>query len=219
MHITDDPYFTYSILAAIMGFYFSRHWNPNATKINHRNSTCKSSCKRGIALYLCWLIFITLQVNSALYTWKVEGTNGESILLKDSINNMIKSPMWKKFWGTMYILYQRANEKGWKNTWNEFQKKLDPDGLRRASKELGFEYDDIVKKKYSINSIRATRNKLALKWHPDKQDTTNTKEIKKASTKFAKIQEAYEIIAKYYKKSKKKKKKKELGIGIISIFF
>ena len=54
--------------------------------------------------------------------------DGESIKLRDSIDNFFNSRVWKDFKETLRHIYEDAKVRGWQNVWNDFVKAMDPEG-------------------------------------------------------------------------------------------
>ena len=58
--------------------------------------------------------------------------DGETIKLRDSIDNFFNSRAWKEFKETMKQVWQHARARGFANAWNDFVKAMDPEGEENA---------------------------------------------------------------------------------------
>ena len=58
--------------------------------------------------------------------------DGETIKLRDTVDNFFNSRVWKDFKATLGHIYEDAKLRGWQNVWNDFVKALDPEGEENA---------------------------------------------------------------------------------------
>jgi len=143
-------------------------------------------------------VFYLLFTNWLLFSVTVNGDDGETIVIADSIKNMMKSPAFQDLSRALNELYEHVRVAGFSQLWSELLKQLDADGVGNSFAVLGL--DAKKENEYKIADIKKAHRKLALQWHPDKQSGKSDTEVKAAEEKFREIQEAYEKLQKLYKR-------------------
>ncbi|XP_072047308.1 dnaJ homolog subfamily C member 22-like [Amphiura filiformis] len=145
-------------------------------------------CTRVFILAFAGSLIITMWCSFLYFNASVTTEDGETIKLRDSIDNFFNSRVWKDFKETLRNIYEDAKVRGWQNVWNDFVKAMDPEGEENAYQVLG------VDPNASSEEITKTYRKLVRVWHPDKHRNKDTEEG--AAETFMKIQKAYETLSK-----------------------
>lgn len=187
------------VITCIVCWNRSREWDKRYQSESFRVANIhRGCCRSGFKLFAKATIFGLLFTNWALFSVSVDGQDGETIVLIDSLKNMLKSPAFKDFFASCKQVYDHIQSNGWENFFKEIMKHLDADGVGNSFSVLGL--DSAKENEYNINDIKKVHRKLALKYHPDKQKGKTVKEMQAAEEKFREIQEAYEKLSKMYKR-------------------
>ena len=117
----------------------------------------------------------------------------EDVPLKVSLNNLRNDPSTIEFFTNLHQQWEAIRENGWNNWWEDVKETFDLGGHQTAYQTLGL--DPNKGDSYSLNDLRKARNKLALKYHPDKADTEGLSTAEREA-KFNEIQRAYEKLVK-----------------------
>lgn len=158
-----------------------------------RDGCCATCTKFNFKVFM----FVIILINWGAFNIALDSDVGEDkILLKDAFINMLKSPVFQEFWSVIEQINARGYD-GWADMFNHLLKQLDADGSDRAFDLFGLDPSDAS---VTMSEVKAARKKLVLKYHPDKLSKKATDaEKKEYEEKFLEVQEAYEIMEKYFK--------------------
>ena len=122
-------------------------------------------------------------------------TTGETTRLKDSIDNLVRSPIW----GELYSSISNAYHSGatWENFFDAMSEHVDLDGENSARKTLN------VKSDATWKDIKSAHRRLAKELHPDKGGDP---------AKFMEMQDAFERL-----KKKEDQKKSALVVVVMVV--
>jgi len=161
--------------------HFQRRGGPSAT-------THQTTCHRIFRLGFAGFVFVSLSLSGCYFHAKTtDKTTGEETRLRDSIDNLLRSPIWSELYSTLKDAY---NEPGsWENFFSSLSESVDLDGENSARKTLGV--DDSA----TLKEIKSVYRRKARELHPDKGGDP---------TKFMEMQEAYERLKKVLTKREKR---------------
>eukprot|EP00054_Salpingoeca_dolichothecata_P001364 m.18901 g.18901 ORF g.18901 m.18901 type:complete len:383 (-) comp12120_c0_seq1:94-1242(-) len=145
-------------------------------------------CRRFWTITFAYWLFLALCGSWFYFNCSVE-QDGETVRIRDSIDNIFKSPAWAQLKVLMRQRFNTLYEKGFNAFWNEVLDDLDLRGEQRAYSTLGLQEDA------TEQEIKKAHRKLVLQYHPDKcQEAAEVCEAK-----FLEIQEAFETLTKKQK--------------------
>jgi len=188
------------------------------------------NARRLMILGGCALLYVTLWSSNLYFNVTITNEHGETIKFRDSVKNLLNSPLWirlketlKRFW-EYYWIY------GWHNLWDEVRRQfqnrqliakanqyhilqlfsfvsqvvrsLDPLGEQNALSILG------LPESATQQDITRRWRELSRKYHPDK--FTSEEDKQDAQEKFMEIKEAYEKISVLHSKRKSQSSRTEL---------
>lgn len=135
-------------------------------------------------LALAGLLFASMCGSGLYFHVKVtDKVTGETIRLRDSVDNLLRSPLWGEFYITLRDLY-RKNPK-WDSFFSSVRDSVDLTGENSARRTLG------VAQNASMNEIKTAHRSLARELHPDRGGDPD---------KFIEMQNAFERLEKIMKK-------------------
>jgi len=179
-YTTEDPKYYWSSVLAALFFRSKLKWNRKLRKPRH-------FCRRVATLATCCLLYTSLWGSYLYFNLTLTNEHGESIKFRESVNNLLKSQLWKQFTDSVKSVWNYYRQHGWLHAWDELIKTLDPLGERNALSILEL-------------SSSATQDEITKKWremsrryHPDK--FTDPAEKAVAQEKFMEIKEAYDKIS------------------------
>ena len=188
-HLVRDE--SNGFLAVGVSMIFSTYgWEFQRTKEHH-------SFKRRVAiLLLVYSVFVGLCCSFIYFNASVETEDGETIKVRDAIDNFLNSPAWQQiktaFWMLLVDMYNSWRTGGFENAWSKFKDLADIEGEDHAYAKLGLEPGTPFK------DVRKRYKELAREWHPDHHQGEDMKH--KAQETFIRYKEAYEILEKIHKR-------------------
>ncbi|XP_067933292.1 dnaJ homolog subfamily C member 22-like [Watersipora subatra] len=144
-------------------------------------------CKRLFYLSLIGAIYLGAVSSSIFYNATIT-SKGETVPLREAVENFFTSPAWKETKDTLNQLYNYYKHHGWKTIWEEIVSAMDPQGEAHAYEVLG------VSDSASYADIKRAYKALALKYHPDKEKDLDKKD--QMAEEFMKVQKAYDTLSK-----------------------
>ena len=176
--------------AASVVFYF-RAWkeNNNYLKAKEVDGCCKRSFIAVAAVFFFYFL-----VCIGIYNHLSIQVEGETLLLRDHIHNVLNSPAWTHFTLALWEMFYFFQEHGFHETWTKFVDSLDVQGENRSYQVLGLDSSA------SLDDIRSACRKLRLEWHPDK----NPDKQAEAQEMFLKIQDACKVLIDLYERRSQK---------------
>ena len=183
-----------SMLFSTFAWEFDRR--PRAqSMILGRRRTC---CKRFLTVIFALFIFGSLLCSAIYFNAAVTTNEGETVKVREAVNNFFKSPYWKKlkesFWKSMNDIWQEYKKKGWKGARSRIVILADIQGEERSRVILGVESNATMKE------LKARYRLLAKEWHPDHHHSASAEEKAEVQERFMEIQEAYENLQRIFKK-------------------
>ena len=155
------------------------------------------SCGRLVRLSLAGLLFTSMCCSGMYFHAKTtDKETGETTRLRDSIDNLIRSPLWGELYGTLRDLY--TEQSTWESFFSALSDSVDLDGESSARKTLGVSDDATMKE------IKSAHRRLARELHPDKGGDP---------VKFMEMQEAFERLHTVMKKREDRKSRRGGGGG------
>lgn len=183
-----------SVFAAGVAMLFSTYgWEWRRQKETH---LC---CKRMMVVLMIYGVFIGLSGSFVYFNATVETEDGETIKVRDAIDNFFNSPAWQQiktaFLTLLGDIYESWRTGGFEDAWNKFKNLADIEGEDHAYDVLGLERGAPFK------DVRKRYKELAREWHPDHHK--GEEEKLKAQEKFMRYNDAYQTLEKIYKRKKK----------------
>eukprot|EP00455_Lapot_gusevi_P057206 TRINITY_DN966_c0_g1_i7.p1 TRINITY_DN966_c0_g1~~TRINITY_DN966_c0_g1_i7.p1 ORF type:complete len:360 (-),score=88.87 TRINITY_DN966_c0_g1_i7:122-1201(-) len=171
-------------VASVSTYGFNRYheWDKIAAK--GRLARRRGKCMRLLTLYICWGLFMAVLMSALYFNASITLDDGETVMLRDKIENIWNSPELAEFKELLKQLWQEMQRDGYKATWDKFVESLDVNGEQRAYKVLGLE------ESATPEEIHSKCRKLKIEWHPDK----NRDREEEAQAKFIEIQKACEAL-------------------------
>lgn len=155
--------------------------------------------KRLVVVFMIYGVFIGLCGSFVYFNASVETEDGETIKVRDAIDNFLNSPAWQQiktaFWVLLTDMYESWRAGGFENAWSKFKNLADIEGEDHAYAELGLEPETPFKE------VRKRYKELAREWHPDHHQGEEMK--LEAQEKFIRYKDAYEVLEKIHKRRKK----------------
>ena len=182
------------VLVAAVSMAFSTYgWEFRQSKEHH-------SFKKRVALVvLVYAVFAGLCCSFIYFNASVETEDGETIKVRDAIDNFFNSPAWQQiktaFWVLLAEMYESWQTGGFGNAWSRFKSMADIEGEEYAYTELGLEPGA------TFREVRKRYKDLAREWHPDLHQGEEMKQT--AQEKFIRYNNAYEVLEKIHKRRKK----------------
>ncbi|XP_041374208.1 dnaJ homolog subfamily C member 22-like [Gigantopelta aegis] len=158
----------------------------------------KGLCKRLTVLSCCGIIYLLLLTSTIYFNATVTVKDGETVPLREAIQNFFKSPVWSDTKEQFHRLYNYYQANGWHKIWEEIMSALDPAGEANAYKVLELDHSA------TQEEITKRYRELSRKWHPDRHKDLEAKA--EAQKKFIEIQEAYDILSQIRAKRTKRNK-------------
>ena len=150
------------------------------------------------ALLACFL-FVGLCSSFVYFNASVETEDGETIKVRDALENFFNSPAWQQiktaFWVLLSDMYESWRTGGYEKAWSKFVDLADIEGEDHAYDVLGLERGTEFKE------VRKRYKELAKEWHPDHHQGEEMKN--KAQEQFMKYNNAYKILEGIHKRRKK----------------
>jgi len=176
----EEPHYYWSSVVAALFFRSKVKWNRKLRKPRH-------VCKRAATLATCGILYLSLWTSYLYFNMSFTNEHGETIKFRESVNNLLKSQLWKQFTDSLKKLWQYYRTHGWLHAWDELMKTLDPMGERNALSVLELSSSS------TQEEITKKWREMSRKYHPDK--FTDPEEKAKAQEKFIEIKEAYDKIS------------------------
>jgi DnaJ family protein C protein 22 len=182
-----------SMLFSMFAWEFDRR--PRALRLVS-GERCRC-CKRMALWTLVFIVFISLLVSSVYFNATITTDEGETIKVREAINNFFKSPHWdqlkKSFWANVWDIWEEYKKGGWEAAHRRFMIFADFQGEERSRLVLGVDADA------TYEEVKARYRKLAKEWHPDLHQGVGPEEKVRVQDRFMEIKEAYETLQKLYK--------------------
>ena len=183
-----------SFFTAGVSMLFSTYgWEFRRQKERH------SCMKRLLVVMTIYGIFVGLCGSYIYFNASVETADGETIKVRDAIDNFLNSPAWQQiktaFWVLLSDMYESWKTGGFDNAWSKFKNMADIEGEDHAYIELGLEPGAPFK------DVRKRYKELAREWHPDHHQGEEKK--REAQERFIRYNNAYTILEKIHKRRKK----------------
>ena len=189
-----------SVLAVGVSMLFSTYgWEFRRHKENVGCCTV-GGCTRMAVLLTMYAVFIALCCSFIYFNASVETEDGETIKVRDAIDNFLNSPAWQQIktglWILMTDMFESWRTGGYEKAWKKFVDLADIEGEDHAYAELGLDPGTPFKE------VRKRYKELAREWHPD-HHMHEGEEIKtEAQRRFMRYSDAYEILEKIHKRRK-----------------
>jgi DnaJ family protein C protein 22 len=180
LYTFDNPRYYFSSFIATCFFRYKVRWNK-------KPPVRRNLCKRLAILGTCTLLYSSLWASYLYFNLNITNEHGETIKFRESIDNLLKSPLWKQFTESLGSLYMYYKVHGWHQFYDEVMKTLDPLGERNALSVLD------LPRSASQQDITKRWRELSKLYHPDK--FTDPDEKRAAQEKFMEIKEAYDKIS------------------------
>ena len=164
-------------------------------------------CLRFWRVVLGLLILSSLWGSFLYHNATIETDDGETILLRDAVENLLRSEAWKHFKEEFWTLLRHIREEGWEGFADGLYDISEKSGKDWAAKVLDIAVDSAEKQ------VKARYRELVKIWHPD-----HAKDKENAQEKFIEIQKAYETFMKSFKRQKRMKFKSKRAAGSKSWF-
>lgn len=155
-------------------------------------------CLRFWRVVLGVLILSSLTSSFLYHNATIETEDGETILLRDALENLMRSEAWKHFKEEFWTLLDHLWQRGWEGLADDLYNISERSGTDWAAGVLNVSVtctEQEVKKRY---------RELVRVWHPD-----HAKDKAVAQEKFIEIQKAYDTFMRKFKRQKKKGFQKE----------
>lgn len=180
-------------IAAVSTAFSTYKWEFRRVKEYH-------SFKKRVALVvLVYTVFAGLCCSFIYFNAELETEDGETIKVRDAIDNFLNSPAWQQiktaFWVLLADIFESWRTGGYEKAWTRFKTMADIEGEESAYAELGLEPGA------SFIEIRKRYKELAKEWHPDLHQGEDMK--LKAQERFIHYNNAYKILEKIHKRRKK----------------
>ena len=163
----------------------------------YRRSYKKHGCCKRMAVWaLVIFIFCGLCTSFIYFNATVMTEDGETVRVREAVNNFLKSPAWFEIKSSFWKIYDDFKEDGWEGARRRVIILADVEGEDHALLVLGLE------RGASIKQIKERYRELAKEWHPDHHQGSGEDKAQ-ALEKFMEIQKAYETLNSLYGKRKK----------------
>jgi len=134
----------------------------------------KNFCVRFLQLSVANILMMGLFAGAVYYNGSLTNEHGETVLIRDAIDNIVNSPAWPqyKFIASQFWTHLMNND--WVAFHHQLLVVLDPQGEENAYQILGLESGA------SESEVRAQYRKLAKQYHPDKLSIKSEEEKKES---------------------------------------
>lgn len=184
-----------SMLFSVFAWEFDRR--PRAQHLV-QGGRCHGCCKRVAVWTLVVVVFSSLLVSAIYFNASITTDKGETIKVREAINNFFKSPAWKQlkksFWANVWDIWDEYWKGGWESAYRRLMVLADFQGEERSRLVLR------VEKTATLSEVKANYRTLAKEWHPDRHQGVGTEERVRVQERFMEIKDAYETLQKLYKK-------------------
>lgn len=154
-------------------------------------------CKRMAVWTIIILIFGALIFSFFYFNATITTSNGETVKVREAMNNFFKTPHWKQFkksfWSNLQEIWEEYQRNGLAGAKERLMVLADFQGERRSRYVLQ------VGLNATMDELKEHYHALVKEWHPDRHRGAGAQEKMEAQEKFIEIQEAYEILKKLYK--------------------
>lgn len=188
-----------SMLFSTFGWEFDRR--PLGQNVIRARSgrCCRGERFRRVSTWAVVLVVYSLLICSFLYfNAAITTPEGESVKVREAVNNFLKSPYWerlkKSFWLNSQEVWEEFKMNGWHRAIERLMVLADFQGEQRSRYLLRVEANS------TLSEVKSKYRELVKEWHPDKHLTDSAQERARVQEKFMDITEAYEILQKIYKK-------------------
>jgi hypothetical protein len=163
----------------------------------HREKVTCDRCLLVLALVYC--VFFGLCCSFLYFNASVETEDGETIKVRDALENFFNSPVWQQiktaFWTLLADIYHSWRTEGYEKAWSKFVQMADIKGEDHAYDVLGLE------RGAEFKEVRRRYKELAKEWHPDHHQGDEMKQ--KAQEKFVQFSNAHKVLESIHKQRKK----------------
>lgn len=184
------------LLCSFIMFSRSRKWTTIEEHFNRRGNGGPErvgTCKRFWRVMGALFIFYSMCFSGLYFHFETtDKETGETTRLRDSIDNLIRSPIWGDLYSSISDAYY--SEATWESFFDAMSEGVDLDGENSARKTLGVSSDATWKE------IKSAHRRLARELHPDKGGD---------QTKFMEMQDAFERLKKKEDSRKRRVERKE----------
>ena len=155
-------------------------------------STVCLCCLRFWRVTLGFLIILALFSSFLYHNATIETEEGETILLREAMENLFRSEAWKHFKDNGWIILKQLWEEGWEGFAEGLYDISELSGTDWAEKTLN------LTEHYTKKEVKQVYRKLVKIWHPD-----HARDDPNAANMFMDIQKAYEILMRKFKRQER----------------
>ena len=186
-----------SMLFSIFAWEFNRR--PRAQHLVQGGRCCRGPCCKRLAVWtMAFFVFSSLLVSAVYFNASITTDEGETIKVREAINNFFKSPYWqqlkKSFWANVWDIWDEYKRGGWEAAHKRLMVLADFQGEERSRLVLGVEANS------TFQEVKARYRELAKDWHPDRHHGAEPDEMARVQERFMEIKESYETLQKLYKR-------------------
>lgn len=150
-------------------------------------------CLRFWRVVLGVLILTSLSSSFLYHNATIETEDGETILLRDALENLVRSEAWKHFKEEFWTLLDHLWQHGWEGLADDLYDISERSGTDWAAGVLN------VSVTSTEREVKTKYRELVRVWHPD-----HAQDKALAQEKFIEIQKAYDTFMRKFKRQKKK---------------
>ena len=161
--------------------------NPKSTPVR------PGCCLRFWRVVLGVLILTSLSSSFLYHNATIETEDGETILLRDAMENLLRSEAWKHFKEEFWTLLDHLWQHGWEGLADDLYNISERSGIDWAAGVLN------VSVTSSEREVKTRYRELVRVWHPD-----HAQDKALAQEKFIEIQKAYDTFMRKFKRQKRK---------------
>lgn len=197
--LLDETSPSLAVSVSMLFSTFAWEYDKRPRGVRVRGCCRRGACCRRAALWTLVLVVYGGLLASALYfNATITTPEGESVKVREAVNNFFKSPTWgrlkKSFWLFWQEIWAEFREKGWEAALDRLLILADVQGEERARRVLG------VPANATLQEVKSRYRSLSKEWHPDKHQADSPEEKNRAQMKFMEIKEAHEILTQIYKR-------------------
>ena len=199
--LLDDSYpsLAVSISMLFTTFAWEHDRRPRGQNVIQSNKCCRGTCCKRVGFsFFVFVLYCSLICSSIYFNASITTQDGETIKVREAIDNFFKSPYWNKlkvsFWRSLSEIWGEYKKDGWEGARKKIIILADVQGEERSCSILG------VPLNATLSEIKTKYRDLALEWHPDRHQTEDPEEKSRIQNKFMEIKDAYETLVKISKK-------------------
>ncbi len=165
----------------------------------------RGCCKRLVIWTSCVILFGSLLCSSIYFNGSVTTEEGETVRIREAMNNFFKSNYWKElkasFWKSAKEIWEEYRRGGWEGARERVIILSDIQGESRSRLILG------VDANATMQEIKSRYRALAKEWHPDIHQGESAEAKVMVQEKFMEIKDAYETLQAIIKKREGRRSK------------